>query len=286
MRRLIVIAALVLSGCAQPSAGIDWFEYTRLEEALGRLRADRAPADAPVDADLLARNFRKIAFDREDDPFGAGEPQPEADKIIRKWVDPVTLSIAAAPPDASFLAPKLDAFAGRLREITGHPVQLTEDDDGDVSLLIIYGPDETMQAMARTDAIVQPDWSDKERAIAGWLAGTIELWRYAPSPCAGSVLIGDQPGYVGQIVFGVVLIRKEIPDLLLQACIEEELAQVMGTVNDDQHVRPSVFNDDQEFALLTDHDVELLRLLYDERIRPGMPPSEAMPIIREILSKR
>ena len=80
------------------------------------------------------------------------------------------------------------------------------------------------------------------------------------------------------------MIRKEVPDLLLDACIEEELSQVMGVLNDDEQVRPSIFNDDQEFALLTDHDTQLLRMLYDPRIKPGMSPDEAMPIIRDILA--
>ena len=43
----------------------------------------------------------------------------------------------------------------------------------------------------------------------------------------------------------------------------------MGLPNDSPEARPSLFNDDLEFALLTEHDAILLRMLYDPRLRPG-----------------
>jgi Protein of unknown function (DUF2927) len=43
--------------------------------------------------------------------------------------------------------------------------------------------------------------------------------------------------------------------------------------------RSSIFNDDEEFALLTDHDELLLRILYSPDLRPGMTPEEARPIV-------
>ena len=56
----------------------------------------------------------------------------------------------------------------------------------------------------------------------------------------------------------------------------------MGLPNDDETVRPSLFNDDEEFALMTLHDELLLRILYDDRLEPGMSPEESMPIVRQI----
>jgi hypothetical protein len=49
-------------------------------------------------------------------------------------------------------------------------------------------------------------------------------------------------------------------------------------------VRPSIFNDDGEFALLTEHDEHLLRILYDPRLKPGMTAEEAMPLVRRIVA--
>ena len=76
--------------------------------------------------------------------------------------------------------------------------------------------------------------------------------------------------------------RSEHPDLTRRACFHEELAQGLGLANDDQNARPSIFNDDEEFALLTSHDELLLKILYDPRLTPGMSADEARPIVRVI----
>jgi hypothetical protein len=75
------------------------------------------------------------------------------------------------------------------------------------------------------------------------------------------------------------LVRTEHPDLTRRACYHEELAQGLGLANDDQNARPSIFNDDEEFALLTSHDELLLKILYDPRLQPGMSADEARPIV-------
>ena len=80
----------------------------------------------------------------------------------------------------------------------------------------------------------------------------------------------------------IAMIRAEHPNLMRSACIHEELAQGMGLANDSPDARPSIFNDDEEFALLTGHDELLLRMLYDPRLQTGMDPATAAPIARRI----
>ena len=89
---------------------------------------------------------------------------------------------------------------------------------------------------------------------------------------------GTTPGYTS----AVALIRGEHPDLLRLACIHEEIAQGLGLPNDSPQARPSIFNDDDEFGLLTGHDENLLRILYDPRLRAGMTAADAAPIARQI----
>ena len=83
----------------------------------------------------------------------------------------------------------------------------------------------------------------------------------------------------------IVLIRGEHPDMLRLSCIHEELAQGMGLANDSPRARPSIFNDDEEFGLLTNHDELLLKMLYDPRLQTGMSAAEAAPIARQIASE-
>jgi len=66
------------------------------------------------------------------------------------------------------------------------------------------------------------------------------------------------------------------------SCIHEEMAQAMGLANDSPTARPSIFNDDEEFALLTRHDELLLKMLYDRRLRLGMTPLQARPLLPAI----
>ena len=81
------------------------------------------------------------------------------------------------------------------------------------------------------------------------------------------------------------MIRAELPDRLRLSCIHEELAQGMGLANDSPDARPSIFNDDEEFAYLTAHDERLLKMLYDPRLRPGMTEAEALPIVTRIAAE-
>jgi hypothetical protein len=68
-------------------------------------------------------------------------------------------------------------------------------------------------------------------------------------------------------------------------CINEELAQSLGLINDSPKARPSIFNDNEEFALLTRQDELMLRILYDRRLRPGMTLQEAAPIVARIANE-
>jgi hypothetical protein len=58
-------------------------------------------------------------------------------------------------------------------------------------------------------------------------------------------------GNSGAYTRAVAVVRAEHPDLLRQSCIHEEIAQGLGLPNDSPAARPSIFNDDEEFALLT-----------------------------------
>jgi hypothetical protein len=97
-----------------------------------------------------------------------------------------------------------------------------------------------------------------------------------------SVYAFSRAGGASTYVAAVALIRDEHPPLLRRSCVHEEIAQGMGLPNDSPVARPSIFNDDEEFALLTRHDELLLRILYDRRLTPGMRPEEARPIVRQI----
>ena len=83
----------------------------------------------------------------------------------------------------------------------------------------------------------------------------------------------------------MAVIRAEHPDLLRLSCFHEEIAQGLGLANDSPAARPSVFNDDEEFGLLTRQDELMLRMLYDRRLTTGMDAETARPIVNQIAAE-
>lgn len=63
------------------------------------------------------------------------------------------------------------------------------------------------------------------------------------------------------------------------------MAQGLGLISDSDQAEPSIFNDGQFFARLTSLDRMLLRLHYDNSLRPGMRANEARPIVRRIAAE-
>ena len=83
----------------------------------------------------------------------------------------------------------------------------------------------------------------------------------------------------------MTVIRSELPSEWRRSCLDEEVTQMFGPAYDHDSVRPSMFNDDEEFLFLTDHDEAMLRLIYDPRLRAGMTEAETGPIVAQILAE-
>jgi hypothetical protein len=99
------------------------------------------------------------------------------------------------------------------------------------------------------------------------------------------LVVGFSDGGGSAYSRAVAVIRAEHPDAMRLACVHEEVAQGLGLVNDSPEARPTIFNDNEEFGLLTRHDEFLLKILYDRRLRPGMTAAEAAPIARAIAAE-
>ncbi|MHA6344552.1 DUF2927 domain-containing protein [Roseivivax sp. CAU 1761] len=249
--------------------------YARVEQDLvgqGLLRTDGGGPDTPFTDTQLARNFEAIALSEEYErgaglrPASAGTPGR-----IKKWRQPVrvTSHFGASVPrdqrsrDAAALARYVDRLAG----ITGHPMAMQPQDAN--FHVFFMGEDDRAEIAPRIRAVV-PGIDSTSLAVLQTLPREIHCLVIAFADQAGGYAYGK----------AVALIRAEHPPLLMKSCIHEELAQGLGLANDSPRARPSIFNDDDEFALLTTHDELLLKILYDSRLRPGMGAAEAAPLIR------
>lgn len=252
--------------------------YRRIEArrlSQGRLRRDAGGADAPFDVDDVVRTFESIAFFREFARVDGRTVAQETSTRLRRWTVPVRVQLhfgtALDPETRASDARRLAAYLGRLRRATGHPISLVRD-GGNFHVFVASVDEQRALAPALRAAI--PALS---RATIAELTG---LGR--DTYCVAYLL--SEAGH-SETDVAVAFIRAEHPDLMRQACYHEEVAQGLGLTNDSDAARPSIFNDDDEFALLTALDEVLLRILYDPRLRPGMTAEEARPFVRQIATE-
>jgi hypothetical protein len=304
-RGILLVPFLVLAACAtidpgpssRPPAGIvdqpppgpslvaqdtetlrQAAHYRQIERTYlsqGRLRTDAGGSDAPFGAADLARNAMAIAFygefTQKDGKLVAGGEQGH----LLGWNRPVRVALEFGPsvPLETRRRDRAEvlAYLSRLSALTGLPMRLVADRPN--FLILVVNPPERRGARERILAFA-PGTSEAA------LASVLEM--DAATYCT---VFGYTPGASPYYERALAVIRAELPDLMRRACLHEEIAQGLGLINDSPQARPSIFNDNSEFALLTRQDELLLRLLYDPRLKPGMSLAEAKPIIETIAAE-
>jgi hypothetical protein len=89
----------------------------------------------------------------------------------------------------------------------------------------------------------------------------------------------------GHVIRRVQIYITPWPDEVRRHCIAEELTQALGLADDSRLIRDSIFNDASARQRIAPWDALMVRILYDPRLRPGMPKAEAMPIVRRIIAE-
>ena len=235
----------------------------------GLLREDGGGPDTPFTADMLARNFGQIVFYNE---YATALRGRGGESPLRRWEGPVRVDVmfgdSLPQSQRSSDGSAVRQYVNRLARATNHPVSQS----GRPNFLVVVASEDD-----RGDAL------DAAAArIPGITKQSLDPLRQLDRDtyCAVAAYDTGPQSYV--YTAAIALIRAENPPLLRLSCIHEELAQGLGLANDSRNARPSIFNDDDEFALLTNHDELLLRMLYDPRLSPGMTAAEAAPVIRII----
>ncbi|PTV95564.1 hypothetical protein C8J27_104202 [Rhodobacter aestuarii] len=249
--------------------------YQQIEDTLkgrGLLRTDVAPRDAPITTHQLIDDFIHIALYDEYSSFGGTYIARPTPSRLRRWQVPVRMSVefgASVPLEQrSQDHAVISAYAGQLASASRHPVQVVP--AGGNFTVFVVNEDERRDLGPRL-----------QQLVPGIDPGSVDaITNLAPSTFC--VVFAFSEGAAPAYSRAVAVIRAEHPPTLRRSCVHEELAQGLGLANDYPHARPSIFNDDEEFALLTRHDELLLRMLYDPRLRPGMAEAEARPIVTTI----
>lgn len=235
----------------------------------GLLRRDGGGPDTPFTANMLARNFEQIVFFNEYNSTGVRTGVPGE---LRRWQVPVRIGIefGASVPPSQRMRDRMDVtrYANRLARATGHPVSVSNNPN---FLVYFVNEDERADTITRTAP-----------RLPGVSAANLGAVRNLPDDAYCAVAAYATGSNRSVYTAAVAVIRAENPDLLRLSCIHEELAQGLGLANDSPNARPSIFNDDDEFALLTDHDEALLGMLYDPNLQPGLSLAEARNTVNQL----
>lgn len=245
--------------------------YAGVQQSLldqGLLRTDGGGADTPITAAMLANNFIRIALYEEHGARARGDTPLQ----LTRWTGAVRVGLtfgASVPParQATDRA-RIASYLARLSRLTGLSIGLAANNPNFV--------------IAITNA-------DERRALGPLILQTLP--QISPSQVAGVTNL-DRSTYclvwtqsnsaTNSYESAFVYIPAEHPDLMRLACMHEEIAQALGLPNDSGLARPSIFNDDEEFALLTRQDEMMLRMLYNPALRNGMTESDARPIVQDL----
>lgn len=297
---LALVAGLMLSGCEVPvetttpapttggSGGPDArsaasravsTHFARVQSDLlsrGLMRTDSGEVDAPFSRSQLEDNFVRIALFDEYVATGGRIIAQRTPSNLRRWQRPVRMHVEFGPsiPEAQQRSDRAHIvdYIRRLGRVTGHPIAPAQHPGANFHVLVL-NEDDRRGYGARLRQLVPGIDDTAVRTITAMPRSTFCLvFAFSRAP---------EDGYTNAIA----VIRGEHPELLRHSCVHEELAQGLGLANDSPAARPSVFNDDEEFALLTKHDELLLKVLYDRRLQPGMSATEVRPVLRQITSE-
>lgn len=242
----------------------------------GLLRRDGGGPDTPFSKRQLVANFLRIAVSNEHTLEGDRFSERQSEGKVQRWAKPVTVSMefgpAVSPEIASADRKFVANYTSRLARVTGHPISTTRGAGNfHVAVLTVDELDAFEARLMQLVPGLSPALADQITTMSRPIYCAVYAFSDASAPDSFHT--------------AVAIIRAEHPDRLRQSCYHEEIAQGLGLSNDSPAARPSIFNDDDEFALLTRHDEILLQMLYDQRLPLGAGPASARPVVEVLASE-
>ena len=253
--------------------------YSRLEErktSLGLLRQDGGGVDTPFDVDDIVEAFEQLAFYNEYD-IDKNKLLPNSNAVsLAKWKSNTNIlvrfgnSIDKKQKDKDLL--EVNSLIRNLSEITNHKIEFSQQNE---NMYVVIANQEEIKALIGEIGLTRPEFDPTRIPIITQLPKDIH--------CMAMTSMSSEPN--SAISSALVIIRSELPEIMRRACFHEEIAQSLGLTNDSHFARPSIFNDDDEFATLTKFDEILLRVLYDHRLQPGISEKEAAQLVKQIATE-
>ena len=250
--------------------------YSRLEKrktSLGLLRQDGGGDDTPFDVDDIVEAFEQLAFYNEYD-IDKNKLLPNSNPVsLAKWKSNTNISVLFGVSVDKKRKDKdlkeINSLLSNLSKITNQKIKVSQQD---VNMYVVVANQKEIKDLIAEIGSQRPEFDPKRIPIITQLPKDIH--------CMAMTSMSSEPN--SAISSALVIIRNELPDIMRRACIHEEIAQSLGLTNDSHFARPSIFNDDDEFATLTKFDKILIQILYDHRLKPGISKKEASQLVRQI----
>lgn len=241
---------------------------------LGKMRTEFSPKDAPFSYDDLVQNFRQIALQNEYKISGGRFVEGRSQTFLRRWEGPVRVGTIFGDSTSENAArlnnSEVSKYTRRLARLTSTDMKTASAKNA--NFLVLFLNEEEQIKFAETLPSLLSDISP----------AVVDAFRNSPRNIFCAAFAFTKPGQKGVYGNVLILVKSEHSDFMRKSCIHEEMAQAMGLTNDSPDARPSIFNDDEEFAFLTRHDEILLRMLYDPRLKAGMEDYEVAPLLPAI----
>ena len=241
--RFLGVTALVLAG-ALTSVGV------AQDAQIARRRA--AQRTTFTDAQITEGFFKTV--------FGAELTLSGRTDVVRKYDTPVRVYVdSRAKPDRRA---DVAAVVADIRSKIEHLDIAMAEDRGKANFFVTLVRDRDLASSIR-----QMYGREKARRIA----------RLDPQ-----CLSGFRKDETFRIVHSNVLLAVDAGQFTFYDCAYEEILQGLGPVND-TNVPWTMFNDDVQMGFFDVYDQYILNILYDPRIRPGMPRDAVQKLMPEIL---
>ncbi|MFK5998317.1 MAG: DUF2927 domain-containing protein [Rhodobacterales bacterium] len=203
----------------------------------------------------IANEFLDLSFALE-----SGQDLP----VLSRFDGPITVAITDKAP--ANVVHELDLLVARLRSEAGLDIRRVTGSGANIYVDTV--PKKQLQTMVPTAAcFVVPNvtgWSDYRR---NRFNKAVDWTRLKQRDRA------------------TVFMPNDVPLQESRDCLHEEIAQVLGPVNDLYRLADSVYNDDNFYLSLTAHDMLILKAYYAPEIRNGMTRPEAASVLPTILAR-
>ncbi len=254
---LLLTLAACTPGPTGPEDGPEARAALPNQDALPAMKTFSTPRPTPpqrANRDIM-RDFLDLSFEME-----SGRTLPH----FSRAEGPVTVRLAGAPP--ATLTADLDRLIGRLRTEAGLDIRRVSTGDATVTIEVVSGA-RIRRHVPTAACFVVPNISRLADYRAARRLGRTDWTQIKRRDQIAIFVPGDAS-------------PQEARD-----CLQEELAQALGPLNDLYRLADSVFNDDNMHSVLTGFDMLILRAYYAPELSPGMTRAEVAARLPAILSR-